>query len=82
MGDSGERCYKCVSFNENKAQKSFEQFLAPTGAQGVTLSVRLSVCLSVRHKLVLGQRALREQSSSQRAIEQSEQKIQSHTVGA
>ena len=23
-------------------------FLAPTGAQGVTLSVRLSVCLSVR----------------------------------
>ena len=27
MGDSGDRCYKCVSFDENTAQKSFETFL-------------------------------------------------------
>ena len=48
----------------------FNHFLAPTGAQGVTMSVRLSVCPSVRHSMLktsleqsififLGQRAIK-----------------------
>ena len=74
VDDRSDQSSPYIMFHSTKL---FKVFLAQTGAQGVTLSVRLSVCAAqtcLEHSIfiLLGQRALREQSSSQRAIEQSE----------
>ena len=37
----------------NFTMKYLRRFLAPTGAQGATLSVRPSVCLSVQEKVLI-----------------------------
>ena len=66
------------------------QFLAPTGAQEVTLCVRLSVRLFVRHKVLIRPLNLHLSSSglqavSQQAVSQSAVSLQlgsHHTVGA